>query len=65
MIQAELEGMPEPSVLRAHASDGVVLVTCGRTLLYRYEAGDTGIRNLAVVALTDAAGGSMRSRCSS
>ena len=54
MDQTTLEGMPEPAVLRLHASDGQVLVTCGRSLLYRYEAGDTGMRNLAIVALTDA-----------
>ena len=54
MDQTALEGMPEPAVLRLHASDGQVLVTCGRSLLYRYEAGDTGMRNLAIVALTDA-----------
>ena len=28
--------MPEPAVLRLHARDGQVLVTCGRSLLYRY-----------------------------
>ncbi len=54
MDQTALEGMPEPAVLRLHASDGQVLVTCGRSLLYRYEAGDTGMRNLAIVALSDA-----------
>jgi hypothetical protein len=46
--------MPEPAVLQLHASDGHVLVTCGRSLLYRYDTGDTGMRNLAIVALTDA-----------
>src|SRR5450756_498842 len=46
--------MPEPAVLRLHASDGQVLVTWGRTLVYRYEAEDLGMRNLAIVALTDA-----------
>ena len=46
--------MPEPAVLRLSASDGQVLVTCGRTLLYRYDADDIGMRNLAIVALTDA-----------
>src|SRR5512144_1327994 len=46
--------MPEPAVLRRHARDGLVLVTCGRSLLYRYDAGDSGMRNLAIVALTDA-----------
>ncbi len=54
MEQGELEGMPEPAVLRLMADDGQVLVTHGRTLVYRYEAGDTGMRNLAIVALTDA-----------
>ena len=54
MDQTTLEGLPEPAVLRLHASDGHVLVTCGRSLLYRYDAGDTGMRNLAIVALTDA-----------
>ena len=46
--------MPEPAVLRLHAGDGHVLVTCGRSLLYRYDTGDSGMRNLAIVALTDA-----------
>ena len=49
-----LEEMVEPVVLRLHTSDGQVVVTCGRSVLYRYEAGDTGMRNLAIVALTDA-----------
>jgi transposase len=50
-----LDGMPEPALLRLHASDdGQVLVTCGRLLLYRYDDDDTGMRNLAIVALTDA-----------
>jgi transposase len=48
------EAMPELGVLRLHASDGQVMVTFGRALLYRYDASDTGMRNLAVVALTDA-----------
>lgn len=54
MDQAELEGMPEPAELRLHTSDGLVLVSVGRALVYRYEVGDTGMRNLAIVALTDA-----------
>jgi len=29
-------------------------VTCGRSLVYRFEVGDLGMRNLAIVALTDA-----------
>src|ERR1035437_6108209 len=54
MDQGELEGMPEPAVLRLHTSDGQVLVTWGRVLVYRYEADDIGMRKLAIVALTDA-----------
>lgn len=54
MKQGELEGMPEPAPLRLLTADGQVLVTHGRTLVYRYEADDTGMRNLAIVALTDA-----------
>jgi len=54
MDQGELEGMPEPAVLRLVTSDGHILVTWGRTLVYRYEVQDIGMRNLAIVALTDA-----------
>src|SRR5450759_4249853 len=54
MDQGELEGMPEPAVLRLHTSAGQVLVTWGRTLVYRYDAEDIGMRNLVIVALTDA-----------
>src|SRR5450756_2609986 len=54
MDQGELEGMPEPAVLRLVTSDGHILVTWGRTLVYRYDAEDIGMRNLAIVALTDA-----------
>jgi transposase len=52
--QVELEGMPEPAVLRLLVSDGRCLVTCGRVLVYRYDSDDLGMRNLAIVALTDA-----------
>ena len=54
MGQGELEGMPEPALLRLATSDGQVLVSWGHSLVYRYEADDTGMRNLAIVALTDA-----------
>ena len=54
MGQGELEGMPEPVVLRLATSDGQVLVTWGHALVYRYEVQDIGMRNLAIVALTDA-----------
>jgi transposase len=46
--------MPDPAVLRAHTGNGQVVVWCGRSVLYRYDADDVGMRNLAIVALTDA-----------
>ena len=49
-----LEGMPEPAELRLLTDKEYVLVTCGAVLVYRYQVGDTGLRNLAIVALTDA-----------
>jgi hypothetical protein len=52
--QEALEGMPEPVGLRLSAGAGQCLVSCGRMLLYRYDADDVGMRNLAIVALTDA-----------
>ena len=54
MEQSTFENMPVPAGLALVACDGQVLVSCGRSLLYRYEDGDTGMRNLAIVALTDA-----------
>src|SRR5665811_1811785 len=36
------------------SSDGQVLVTWGHALVYRFEVEDIGMRNLAIVALTDA-----------
>src|SRR5664279_4890456 len=54
MGQGEFEGMPEPVVLRLATSDGQVLVTWGHALVYRFEVQDIGMRNLAIVALTDA-----------
>ena len=46
--------MPERAVLRLLVSDGQCLVTFGRTLVYCYDADDLGMRNVAIVALTDA-----------
>jgi transposase len=54
MGKEELEGMPEPAPLRLATYDGQVLVTWGRCLVYRYETDDAGMRNMAIVALTDA-----------
>ena len=52
--QDEFEGFPGPSRLRLQVADGETLVTFERSLLYRYDSDDTGMRNLAIVALTDA-----------
>jgi hypothetical protein len=45
--QAELDGMLEPAVLRRVVCDG-------RCVVYDFDVADTGMRDLAVVVLTDA-----------
>ena len=52
--QIELTQMPEPGRLRLLVSGGQCLVSVGRALVYRFDIGDLGMRNLAIVALTDA-----------
>jgi hypothetical protein len=52
--QAELDGMPEPGVLRRMVGAGQCVVVFGRAVLYRFDVADIGMRNLAIVALTDA-----------
>src|SRR5665648_928805 len=54
MGQIELEGMPRAATLRLVASEGQVLVAWGNSLVCRYESDDNGMRNLVIVALTDA-----------
>src|SRR5674476_1284834 len=46
--------MPEPVVLALVICDGRCLVSVGRSLVYRFDVDDIGMRNLAIVALTDA-----------
>src|SRR5664280_870383 len=46
--------MPESTVLRVLSSGGQTMVSFGRMLVYRYDSDDLGMRNLAIVALTDA-----------
>ena len=46
--------MPEPVVLALVVCDGRCLVSVGRSLVYRFDVDDIGMRNLAIVALTDA-----------
>ncbi|MGV1009509.1 MAG: putative transposase, partial [Dermatophilaceae bacterium] len=53
-----LNSQPSPTTgglrLRLQVADGQTLVTLQRSVLYRYDSDDTGMRNLAIVALTDA-----------
>lgn len=46
--------MPEPGVLRLMVADRQCVVSWGRSVLFCYDADDIGMRNLAIVALTDA-----------
>ncbi len=52
--QAELSEMPEPAALRRYSAGGQTVVSHGRRVVFRYGDEDTAMRNLAVVALTDA-----------
>jgi len=52
--QPEFDGMPEPGVLRRMVEAGQCVVVFGRAVVYRYDVADLGMRNLAIVALTDA-----------
>ena len=49
-----LPGMPGPEVLHRVESQGQVVVRRGGQVLFVYDAGDVGMRNLAVVAVTGA-----------
>lgn len=46
--------MPAPSALRRLESDGQCVVTFADRVLFCYDADDIGMRNMAVVAVTDA-----------
>ena len=48
------EGMPEREEPRLCRADGVVWVTWGPRVLFRFDEVDTGMRNLAMVALAEA-----------
>lgn len=50
----QFPGMPEPAVLRRHSAGGETVVSHGRRVVFRYADADTAMRNLAVVALSDA-----------
>ena len=49
-----LEGMPGPGSLRLLAHEGKAVVLSGRWVLFRFPVADTGMRRLAMVALTEA-----------
>jgi hypothetical protein len=51
-VAVELEGMPEPRRLRRRVVDGSCVIEHGSQVLFCYDQADTGMRNLAVVALT-------------
>src|SRR5674476_513247 len=52
--QGEFDGMPEPGLLRRMVDADQCVVVFGRAVLYRFDVADIGMRNLAIVALTDA-----------
>jgi transcriptional regulator with XRE-family HTH domain/enamine deaminase RidA (YjgF/YER057c/UK114 family) len=54
MMEPALEGMPEPESLRLLSHEGEVVVLAGRWVLFRFAVADTGMRRLAMVALTEA-----------
>jgi hypothetical protein len=53
-MEPVLEGMPEPGSLRLLASEGEAVVLAGRWVLFRFAVADTGMRRVAMVALTEA-----------
>jgi hypothetical protein len=53
-VAVELAGMPEAVMLRRTTVDGETTISFGKRLLFRYAEDDTGMRNMAIVALTDA-----------
>jgi hypothetical protein len=53
-IELLLEGMPAPESLRLLTHEGESVVLSGRWVLFRFAVEDTGMRRLAMVALTEA-----------
>ena len=52
-VQAMLVGMPAPRDLHRVEVDGQVLICVGATVMFSYDAGDSGLRNLAAVTLPE------------
>ena len=59
---AILGGMPEAADLRVLRSDGRTWVFAGKTVLFRFADGDSGLRNIAVAALRRSGSPASRSR---
>jgi hypothetical protein len=53
-MEPVLEGMPESGSLRLLTHEGEAVVLAGRWVLFRFAVADTGMRRLAMVALTEA-----------
>src|SRR5439155_18108242 len=52
-VQSILAGMPEPADLHRSEHDGHTVLTAGSRVLAAFDTADTGMRNIAIVTLTD------------
>jgi transposase len=53
VLQSILEGMPDPTDLQSAVHDGRTVLMAGSVVLAAYDSEDVGMRNLALVSLTD------------
>jgi hypothetical protein len=51
-VEQIFEGMPDPAHLRRIDTGGHVMIMVGDRLVFEYDGADTGMRNIAVVTLT-------------
>ena len=54
IVQGRLEGMPPPWALTRFGAEGEVVVSWGPKVLFHFDADDVAMRNLAMVALSEA-----------
>ena len=52
-LQSVLDGMPDPADLRAAVHDGRTFLMVGDVVLAAYDNEDVGLRNLALISLTE------------
>ena len=52
-LQSILEGVPDPARLHALVHDGRTYIMVGDVVLASYDDEDVGLRNLALISLTD------------